>query len=199
MAKIQPEDIRSQSLKKGLFGYKSADVDSFKNSIYRAYDEVYRENGKLTEDLEKLNASLQECRVKIFELETQVENGGGGNASSDDVAKAKKEAEQIIANAKKEAADIVAKAKASDGDVKAESTATETPKSTFGLKSDEPKKTDSSRFFKKEEPTEAPKAAPAADEDDDDEIFVGEIEDARKPDRMMIGDGEEEDADFEFL
>ena len=36
--------------------------------------------------------------------------------------------------------------------------------------------------------------------DDDDERFVGEIEDARKPDRMMIGDGEEEeDADFEFL
>ena len=39
-----------------------------------------------------------------------------------------------------------------------------------------------------------------ASSDDDDEIFVGEIEDARKPDRMMIGDGEEEaDMDFEFL
>ena len=38
------------------------------------------------------------------------------------------------------------------------------------------------------------------DEDDDDEIFVGEIEDNRKPERMMIGDGEEEEEmDFEFL
>ena len=35
---------------------------------------------------------------------------------------------------------------------------------------------------------------------DDDEVFVGEIEDNRKPSKVMIGDGEEEeDADFEFL
>lgn len=198
MAKIQPEEIRSQSFKKGLFGYKAADVDSFKNTIYRAYDEVYRENGQLTEDMEKLNTSLQECRVKIFELESQLENGGGGNASTEEIAKAKKDAAEILAGAKREAAEIIAKAKA-DANVSEAPKAEEAPKTTFGLKSDEPKKADSSRFFKKEEPVEAPKAAAAADEDDDDEIFVGEIEDARKPDRMMIGDGEEEDADFEFL
>ncbi len=35
---------------------------------------------------------------------------------------------------------------------------------------------------------------------DDDEVFVGEIEEARKPGKAMIGDGEEgEGDDFEFL
>ena len=35
---------------------------------------------------------------------------------------------------------------------------------------------------------------------DDDEVFVGEIEEARKPSKAMIGDGEEEGGDdFEFL
>ena len=36
--------------------------------------------------------------------------------------------------------------------------------------------------------------------DGDDDVFVGEIEDNRKPNKVMIGDGEEGEAeDFEFL
>ena len=34
---------------------------------------------------------------------------------------------------------------------------------------------------------------------DGDDVFVGEIEEARKPNKVMIGDGEEESDDFEFL
>ena len=59
----------------------------------------------------------------------------------------------------------------------------------------EDKKDDSatSKFFKKAEETTVVGG-------DDDEVFVGEIEEARKPNKAMIGDGEEEGGDdFEFL
>lgn len=193
---IQPIDIKTQKFKKGLFGYKPVDVDGFVNSVYRAYDDLFKENAKLSDDLEKLNASLQENRLKMFELENQVQKME--NVSSydeDDNLQAKRKADEIIKNAEAAAADIIAKAKAQSAKFegaaapKAESAK---PQAKAEPVKEEPKASASSRFFKKEET--------ASFGEDDDEIFVGEIEDARKPDRMMIGDGEEEeDADFEFL
>ncbi len=215
---IQPLDIKSHQFKKGLFGYKASDVDDFVNTVYRAYEEVYNEREKLASDMEKLNKSLQEGRLKMFELENQLNSVE--NVSTYDDPSAKKKADDIIKNAEAAAADIIAKAKeqakkfeggqaAKDEPVKEEPAKEETTSTTFKIKGDttrktstkpfeEPKESASSKFFKKAEETAA-KPAPAVEEDDD-EIFVGEIEDARKPDRMMIGDGEEEeDLDFEFL
>ncbi len=192
---IQPLDIKTQKFKKGLFGYKPMDVDSFVDSVYRAYDELYQKNTELSSNLEKLNASLQESRLKMFDLENKVQKME--NVSSydeDDTADAKKKADEIIKNAEEAAAQIIAKAKA-QGEKLEHATApkTETVKEE---PKEAPKESASSKFFKKEENT----ATVSSSDDDDDEIFVGEIEDARKPDRMMIGDGEEEEeADFEFL
>ncbi|MBQ9278421.1 MAG: DivIVA domain-containing protein [Lachnospiraceae bacterium] len=195
---IKPIDIKTQKFKKGLFGYKASDVDSFVDSVYRAYEEVYNERNKFEEDLEKLNSSLQENRLKMFELENQVAKAD--NASSFDDTEAKKKADEIIKNAEAQAAKIIANAKAQsakvENDVKVEPVKEE-PK-VEPVKEEPVKESASSRFFKKAEEDVKP-AANSSDEDDD-EIFVGEIEDARKPDRMMIGDGEEEEeADFEFL
>lgn len=193
---IQPIDIKTQKFKKGLFGYKSVDVDGFVDSVYRAYDDLFNENAKLSDNLEKLNASLQENRLKMFELENQVQKME--NVSSyddDDNLEAKKKADRIIRDAEAAAADIIAKAKAQSAKFEsaaASKTESVKPKAKPEPAKEEPKASASSRFFKKEET--------ASFADEDDEIFVGEIEDARKPDRMMIGDGEEEeDADFEFL
>lgn len=192
---IQPLDIKTQKFKKGLFGYKPMDVDSFVDSVYRAYDELYQKNTELSSNLEKLNASLQESRLKMFDLENKVQKME--NVSSydeDDTADAKKKADEIIKNAEEAAAQIIAKAKAQGEKLEhATVTKTETVKEE---PKEAPKESASSKFFKKEENT----ATVSSSDDDDDEIFVGEIEDARKPDRMMIGDGEEEEeADFEFL
>lgn len=200
---IQPIDIKTQKFKKGLLGYKSSEVDSFVDTVYRAYDEIFKENAELSNNLEKVNASLQECRLKVFELENEVQKME--NVSSygeDDNLEAKKKADQIIKNAEAAAAQIIAKAKEQSEKIE----------NSSGMKTDsikvepvedipvsEPvKESASSRFFKKVE--EETTTASSVMDDDDDEIFVGEIEDARKPDRMMIGDGEEEeDMDFEFL
>lgn len=209
---IQPLDIKSQSFKKGLFGYKASEVDSYVNTVYRAYDDLFKENETLTKKLNGAESSLQEARLKIFDLENQVNKiENVSTYGDDDNAEAKKKADQIIKNAEAAAADIIAKAKEQskkieDGAAEAEEPAKEEKKPMFTVKNDssktgpkpqEEKETASSRFFKKAEDA-TPKATSVVE--DDDEIFVGEIEDARKPDRMMIGDGEEEeDLDFEFL
>lgn len=192
---IQPIDIKTHKFKKGILGYKSADVDSFIDSVYRAYEDIFTENAKLSKDLEKLNASLQDNRLKMFEMENRLQNSE--NVSSYDDSEAKKKADQIIKNAEKAAADIIANAKKESAKYE------EAPKPKFEEKKpepvkEEPKESASSRFFKKAE--EEVHAATASADMDDDEVFVGEIEEARKGDRMMIGDGEEEeDMDFEFL
>ncbi len=221
---IEPLDIKSQQFKKAIFGYKASEVDSYVNTVYRAYDDLYKEHEALTKKFNGAETSLQECRLKIFELENQVNQiENVSTYDSEDSSAAKKKADDIIKNAESAAAEIIAKAKeqakkfetgvASAKPVAEESKVEvkEEAKTTFSIKGQAPKaapkpaakpveeeikESASSRFFKKAE-----EAAPAAATvEDDDEIFVGEIEDARKPERMMIGDGEEEeDLDFEFL
>lgn len=194
---VQPLDIKTQKFKKGLFGYKTIDVDGFVDSVYRAYDELYKEHTEMTENLEKLNASLQESRLKLFDMENKVRELESGSGDS---VTAKKKADDIIKNAESEAAQIIGKA--AEQGKKLEETKKDAPKEAVketakeapkAAAADKPKESATAKFFKKDE------SAPAAN-DDDDEIFVGEIEDAVQRDRMMIGDGvEEEDMDFEFL
>lgn len=161
---MQPLDIKTQKFQKGLLGYKAADVDNFIETVYRAYSDLFTENEKLNSNLEKLNATLQENRLKIFELEGMLRDGG---ASKETTVEEKK--------------------------VEPKERPKEKPAASAQPK-EEPKQNASSKFFKKDD-EETVKASTV----EDDEIFVGEIEDSRKPDRMMIGDGEEEDSDFEFL
>ncbi len=197
---IQPIDIKTQKFKKGLFGYKAIDVDSFIDSVYKAYDDLFNENAQLSKNLERVNSALQENRLKMFDLETKLQQLENVSSDGDDF-EAKKKADQIIKNAEAAAASIIAKAKEQseklENSVKAEEPKTEV-KTEQTTTASAGKESASSRFFKKTA-EEAPASTNVTD-DEDDEIFVGEIEDARKPDRMMIGDGEEEeDMDFEFL
>ncbi len=197
-AMIQPVDIRSQTFKKGLFGYNKVDVDSFKDTVYKAYEDVIKENTKLSEEVEKLKKTVEDSRLKIFDLEKKA-NSGSGAASSEDEAKAKK----IIEEAQKSAAEILARAKAEGdrivsaaGGAAGTATKAEAPKTEVKPdQSSEDKRSAASKFFEEEKDKMADLFGA-----DDDEVFVGEIEDNRKPSKVMIGDGEEEeDADFEFL
>jgi len=225
---LQPIDIKSKHFKKSILGYKTNDVEDFKDAVYKEYEELYIKYEKMSSDFEKLSSSLQDSRLRMFELENKIAE----SEDSDNVASAKAKADKIIRDAEATAKDIIAKAKAeaqkSGGSVEAPKPETKVaaktepkvePKASVKpepktdnkvdikippIKNQEVKvepvkeETASSRFFKKAA-EEAPAKKPFADEDDD-EIFVGEIEDARKPERMMIGDGEEEeDLDFEFL
>lgn len=173
---MQPMDIKTQSFGKGLFGYKKTDVDQYVDTVYRAYDELFTENKNLRDERDRLNKTIEENRLKIFEFE----NGGeGGEDDAQKIRDAKKEAEKIIADARMAAAEILASAGKSADDA-----VTETAK-------DAKEETATSKFFSQ---------ATDNSSGDDDDVFVGEIEDNRKPNKVMIGDGEEEGSDdFEFL
>ncbi len=187
---MQPMDIKSQSFGTGLFGYKKGDVEQYVDTVYRAYDELFTENKKLREEKDKLNKVIEENRVKLFELE----NKSGGSI---DTSAAEAEKERILAEARKTAADIINAAKA-EGDKLA------------GVEGSDSKPESAASAFEevKTEKTEdsgsaASKFFQQSNDDvfgDGDDVFVGEIEDNRKPNKVMIGDGEEEGADdFEFL
>jgi len=177
---LRPDDIRSTAFKKGLFGYKAADVDSFKDTVFRAYSDLSKDYEETKDKFDKLTKAMEDTRLKLFELENKLQQAENVSTDAGESVEAKKRADQIIKNAEATAADIIAKAKA------------EAPK----VEPEPAKESASSKFFKK---ADEDVHTAATSNDDDDEIFVGEIEDARKPDRMMIGDGEEEDEGFEFL
>lgn len=189
---LRPDDIRSTTFKKGLFGYKAADVDSFKDTVFRAYSDLSKDYEETKEKFDKLTKTMEDTRLKLFEMENKLQEAETVSPSEGESVEAQKKAEKIIKDAEATAADIIAKAKTQSEKL---GTAAK-PKAEAPKQAEPSKETASSKFFKKAEEA-APTAA--ASNDDDDEIFVGEIEDARKPDRMMIGDGEEEDEGFEFL
>lgn len=185
---LRPDDIRSTSFKKGLFGYKAAEVDSFKDTVFRAYSDLSKDYEETKDKFDKLTKAMEDTRLKLFELENKLQQAENVSSDAGESVEAKKRADQIIKNAEATAADIIAKAKAQSE--KLENTAK--PKA----EPEQAKESASSKFFKK---ADEDVHTAATSNEDDDEIFVGEIEDARKPDRMMIGDGEEEDEGFEFL
>lgn len=195
---IQPLDIKTQTFKKGLFGYKAADVDTYKDTVYRAYDELFADHAKLKDQVERLNKVIEDNRLKIFDLENKLanaENISGSDSSSDSkqsqiiIDEANRKAEEIIAKAKEESDKIL---KGTKGESVKAAPKTESPKKPEPA-ADNDKTSAASKFFKNADENQSISI-------DDDEIFVGEIEDNRKPNKMMIGDGEEdEEADFEFL
>lgn len=176
---MQPMDIKSQSFGTGLFGYKKADVDQYVDTVYRAYDELFTENKNLRDERDRLNKAVEEANVKVFELQSKADGVV-------DTSEAEKERDRIIAEARKEAAAILANAKENSDSI-----------AGVGSGASEKASGDSSsatsQFFKDS-------SNDNIFGDDGDDVFVGEIEDNRKPNKVMIGDGEEEGADdFEFL
>ena len=176
---MQPMDIKSQSFGTGLFGYKKADVDQYVDTVYRAYDELFTENKNLRDERDRLNKAVEEANVKVFELQSKADGVV-------DTSEAEKERDRIIAEARKEAAAILANAKENSDSI-----------AGVGSGASEKASGDSSsatsQFFKDS-------SNDNIFGDDGDDVFVGEIEDNRKPNKVMIGDGEEEGSDdFEFL
>ena len=184
---MQPMDIKSQSFGTGLFGYKKSDVDQYVDTVYRAYDELFTENKNLRDERDRLNKAVEEANVKVFELQSKADGVV-------DTSEAEKERDRIIAEARKEAAAILANAKEqsdSIAEVDAEASSASGSNSTLKMSGDSSSAT--SQFFKDS-------SNDNIFGDDGDDVFVGEIEDNRKPNKVMIGDGEEEGADdFEFL
>ena len=109
---LRPDDIRSTAFKKGLFGYKAADVDSFKDTVFRAYSDLSKDYEETKDKFDKLTKAMEDTRLKLFELENKLQQAENVSTDAGESVEAKKRADQIIKNAEATAADIIAKAKA---------------------------------------------------------------------------------------
>ena len=180
---MQPIDIKTQSFGTGLFGYKKSDVDQYVDTVFRAYDELFTENKNLRDEKDRLNKIIEENRVKIFELENGKSSDAPAGDAKDD-AKDKKEDKAASANPFTETAD-------KKDDPFADLIMDDKKEEAGDKIKMEAKDSATSKFFQEN------------NDDvfgDGDDVFVGEIEDNRKSNKAMIGDGEEEGADdFEFL
>ena len=62
--KLTPMDISNKEFKKGFRGYDCDEVDEFINEIIENYEELYKENSRLKENLSRVNEKLEHY-VKI--------------------------------------------------------------------------------------------------------------------------------------
>lgn len=193
--------------------------------ITTEYTELLAKYNALESENEISKKSLMENSVKIYELEKQLEQAAPGAKKEANAANA--EANKIINDAKKKANEVLSNAKAELAKLKAEmeelksgssagvggtvssntsaGTMEADPITKLKMKSQTTEEPTKLKMTPKTEPKEevkpqafAGKSAIKDDEDEVEEIFVGEIEEGVKRNQVLIGDGDEE-ADFEFL
>jgi len=87
---ITPLEIHNQQFSKSLRGYNEQEVKNFLTHIGEDYENLYRENGQLKEDIQKLKYELE----KYHKLEETMNNA---------LVLAQQTAEEVKTNARKEA------------------------------------------------------------------------------------------------
>ena len=224
---LTKDQIESKTFKKGLFGYNKDEVNSFIRSIAEDYAELQTKYAALESENEVSKKNLMENSVKIYELEKQLEQAAPGSKKEANAANA--EANKIINDAKKKANEVIANAKAelaklkeemetlksgssskiSEAADKVEAAAASVeadPITKLKMKSqggDAPQKL---KMTPKSAQTTEPKpaaftgkCAQAAQEEEEEELIIGEVEEGVKRNQVLIGDGDEGEDDFEFL
>lgn len=106
--KLTPMDISNKEFKKSFRGYNSDEVDEFINEIIENYEELYKENSRIKENLLRVNEKLEHY-VKI---ENTIQNTLllAQNAAEQARESSQKESELIIRNANETAKKILDKA-----------------------------------------------------------------------------------------
>lgn len=191
-------NMSAQQFGKGLFGLKKDEVYNFLREAETDFKTLRSESEELAEQVESITKVSQENQLKCFNLQKEI----------DELKAAVKEAEERADKAEAE----VAKAQAA---VKAAQAAKAAPKPKPGVKpapGQASKAAPKPQPKPKPQPAPAPKAAPKPqpkpkpqpaamyDEDDDDDVFSGEVEDNVKvSNAFRIGNDDDEDAGFDFL
>ena len=92
---LRPDDIRSTAFKKGLFGYKAADVDSFKDTVFRAYSDLSKDYEETKDKFDKLTKAMEDTRLKLFELENKLQQAENVSTDAGESVEAKKRADAL--------------------------------------------------------------------------------------------------------
>ncbi len=101
-------DISNKEFKKGFRGYDIEEVDEFINEIIENYENLYKENSRLKEDLSRVNEKLDH----YIKIENTIQNTLllAQNAAEQARESAQKESDLIIRNANDTAKKILDKA-----------------------------------------------------------------------------------------
>jgi cell division initiation protein len=102
--RYSPVELRHVSLKRGLFGYRRADVDALIADTATSYEEVWAERGEFADELEELHSTLAEVKQRETLLATTLV--AAEKAAAEAVEAAKRQAEVIIAEAHQEGRSI---------------------------------------------------------------------------------------------
>ncbi|MCI9304124.1 DivIVA domain-containing protein [Clostridium sp.] len=106
--KLSPTDINNKEFKKGIRGYSIDEVDEFLDKIVESYEEIFKENEILKENLSRVNEKLDHYE----KLEATIQNTLllAQNAADQAKQSSEKQAELIIGNANETAQRILDKA-----------------------------------------------------------------------------------------
>ncbi|WP_304576413.1 DivIVA domain-containing protein [uncultured Clostridium sp.] len=106
--KLSPTDINNKEFKKGIRGYSIDEVDEFLDKIVESYEETFKENEILKENLSRVNEKLDHYE----KLEATIQNTLllAQNAADQAKQSSEKQAELIIGNANETAQRILDKA-----------------------------------------------------------------------------------------
>ena len=106
--KLTPMDINNKEFKKGIRGYNSDEVDEFLDEVVENYEDLYRENSRLKENVTRLKD-----KVEHYErLEDTIQNTLllAQNAAEQAKESSQREADLIVNNANETAQKILDKA-----------------------------------------------------------------------------------------
>lgn len=102
---ITPMEIRNQQFKKAFRGYREDEVKNFLNQVVMDYENLYSENSKLKENIQRLEYELD----KYHKLEDTMNNSLilAQQTAEELKGNARKEAELFMEQAKKRIAEVL--------------------------------------------------------------------------------------------
>ena len=106
--KLTPMDINNKEFKKAIRGYSPEEVDEFLDDVVENYEELYKENSRLKDSLNRANE-----KIEYYEkLEITIQNTLllAQNAADQAKESSEKQADLIISNANETAQRILDKA-----------------------------------------------------------------------------------------
>lgn len=192
-------NMSTQQFGRGFFGLKKDEVYSFLREAETDFKKMRDDNESLAEQLESITKVSQDNQLKCFNLQKEI----------DELKQAVKEAEERADQAEAEVAKAEAAVKAAQAASKmAPKTAPKDTPKAAPKPEVKPAAKAEPKPAPKPQPAPAPKVEPKPqttvtfDDDDEDEdgVFSGEVEDNVKvSNAFRIANDDDEDAGFDFL
>ncbi len=189
-------NMSAQQFGRGLFGLKKDEVYTFLREAETDFRKLRDEHDSLEDQLENVTKASQENQLRAFNLQKEVDELKAAVKAAEERADA---AEAEVAKA--QAAVIAAKAAAQAATAAAKPKPQATVKPQAPKAAPKPQPQPAPRPKPQPAPKPKPMPEPVVDEDDDDSVFSGEVEEPKKKvsSAFRLSNDDDEDAGFDFL